>query len=1028
MGKTEKATDDFGKSAKKAIGVLAGLVAVGATVRDATKTIIDFGKAVSSLSAITGATGKDLEFFKQAAREIGKTTTISAVEAVKAFEVIGSAAPKLLKNKEALVEVTNQAVILAEASGLALPEAAKSLTTALNQFQLPASDASRIINVLAAGAKEGAAAIPLVAQSIEKFGTVAASSNISLEESVALVEVLASRGIEGAEAGTQLRNVILKLQAAQIGFKDGTFSLTDALKELNEKQIEGTELSKLFGLESVVAGQILKENLGTYAELTEKVTGTSVALDQQEAQLDNVGAALERVRNAWQDVALRFEEGGGIAAKALVFLADNMDRVVNTIGSLVSGLVVYKVAVRALNTSLSINVKRTFLARIAMIGYKRGLTGAARAMRTLNIATKANVIGVLIGLVTTAIGLFFTFRTELDDAADSQKEFNAAVEEGANLRLGVSDIQAQIDVIEKLDKVQLEALKRRVEQEELVNSAKAARLIALEEARADEIAKIEEENVKKVQEIRQQIEGSEDPGEIDRLTLELMNFQNEFLSVADQISLESENITKREVEQNKKRFASFKESIDAQIAVLDKAVVDAPKTMEGLGKAVSELKKQLADQAAAGEISAKTFQEFTEATEALNAAQKLLKDTLENDPIKKLRTEIAELQKESLLLEFQGKDNIDVIADLVKKMEEYEDAVKGVEDKVKEARKGGNLFLTPDEVEEEVSDIQKTLNRLRDEAPETFRSIFTEGYIPTPEEFEELEASLDLRNDLIKQKEEELRDSILDITGQITDGVLQLLNQRYDGQLEAADNASEKRLAKLEEDRDSELISESEYNNEKNRLEEQYQTERVEILRKQALAERAAAILGIAISSAQTIFEAQANAAAVPPFITLPTGVSIPNPSYPAAQAIAAQQIGFTLASAGLQTALILSEPLPQYAKGTKDAPVSGYALVGEEGPEIHYVGKGDGVLNAPRTRLFEALQNIPTVEAGMLATQLESGEVSTMESRDYSERFYRQYLATKANNSVNIRNHKALSQEIAKAVSRETNYQRWYN
>ena len=102
----KRSLDDLGTSAAGAVSgvnllqaALVGLAAVqvSAALKSAISTTIDFNKAVSNLSAITGAVGKDLDTFSSKARDIGKTTTLSATQAVTAFKLVGSLRPELLQ-------------------------------------------------------------------------------------------------------------------------------------------------------------------------------------------------------------------------------------------------------------------------------------------------------------------------------------------------------------------------------------------------------------------------------------------------------------------------------------------------------------------------------------------------------------------------------------------------------------------------------------------------------------------------------------------------------------------------------------------------------------------------------------------------------------------------------------------------------------------------------------------------------------------------------------------------------------------
>jgi len=217
-----ESTSAWGKWKDIAIGTF-----IGNTVQSAIQTIgswisnigtlrNQFESTLGNLSAITGATGKDLEYLRNQALQLGVQGKTSATEWLEAFKLVGSAKPELLANGAALVEVTRAAKLLSAASGEDLKTAVESLTDTLNQYGADADKAKEFTDALAAGAKYGAAEVRDVSASITQFGTQAKSANISIYESVGAVELLAEKGIKGAEAGTKLRNVMLAM-SAEIG-------------------------------------------------------------------------------------------------------------------------------------------------------------------------------------------------------------------------------------------------------------------------------------------------------------------------------------------------------------------------------------------------------------------------------------------------------------------------------------------------------------------------------------------------------------------------------------------------------------------------------------------------------------------------------------------------------------------------------------------------------------------------------------------------------------------------------------------
>ncbi|WP_170172525.1 phage tail tape measure protein [Hymenobacter rigui] len=291
------------------VSAYAGLQALSQAVGAAYDDYLAFEAAQSSLAAITGATGKDLEFFADAALRIGPAMGKSGADTLKAFELIGSAQPELLKSKEGLVAVTEQALLLAAASGEALPDAADSLTSVMNQFGATAQQAGRYVNTLAAGAKEGAATIGQTAASLKYAGVNAASANLSIEQTVALVQTLAERSIKGEQAGVNLRNVLAKLASGAKETNPEMVGLEKALDTLGKRNLSTAQYTKLFGLENANAAKILVEGREKVRSLTTALTGTQTATEQASKQMDNAAAAGTRLKTVLLSAGSSFLRG-----------------------------------------------------------------------------------------------------------------------------------------------------------------------------------------------------------------------------------------------------------------------------------------------------------------------------------------------------------------------------------------------------------------------------------------------------------------------------------------------------------------------------------------------------------------------------------------------------------------------------------------------------------------------------------------------------------------------------------------------
>ena len=299
-------------SVKTFVGGFAGMAGISFAFMDVVQKSMQFEKSLSSLKSLTGLSAKDMEFFKQKAIELGSTSTQTASQVVEAFQLIGSQQPELLKNKDALAEVTKQAIILAEAAGMDVPDAAKALSGSINQMGESADVAGEYINILAAASQAGSADIQYLAKAIEKSGGAASSVGVKYNELVAAIEAIAPKITEASEAGTNLRNIFLTLESSSDkNLKPSVVGLTTALENLAAKNLDATQMTKMFGKESVTAALAIVNAKDDYKDYIEAITGTNTALEQQKINNDNLSGSLNNISSAWEGFVLTLNNSNG---------------------------------------------------------------------------------------------------------------------------------------------------------------------------------------------------------------------------------------------------------------------------------------------------------------------------------------------------------------------------------------------------------------------------------------------------------------------------------------------------------------------------------------------------------------------------------------------------------------------------------------------------------------------------------------------------------------------------------------------
>lgn len=294
-------------------GYAAAFTGITTSAHAAVTANMEFEKSLSTLRSLTGVTAEELNYFRAEAIRMGMDSTQSAVQMVEAFKLIGGQMPELLKNREALTQTAEAAVTLADAAGLDVPTAAKALTGALNQMGQSSAHASEYINILAAASQEGSAEIPYLNQAIEKAGGTATAVGIKFGDLVASIEAIAPRITEASSAGINLRNIFLTLESsADARLRPSVVGLSKALENLASRNLDATELTKMFGKESVTAAIALLQERDAFESLRKNIVGTNAAYEQAGINNDNLAGSITKLQNKWTSFINSLSSSNGI--------------------------------------------------------------------------------------------------------------------------------------------------------------------------------------------------------------------------------------------------------------------------------------------------------------------------------------------------------------------------------------------------------------------------------------------------------------------------------------------------------------------------------------------------------------------------------------------------------------------------------------------------------------------------------------------------------------------------------------------
>lgn len=457
---------------KKMLELVATGAVLGAAFQLGTfsfEQLADYEVAVDSFRVIVSdLNDTDFSKFQNKIDEVAKNSKRSGTEVAQAFEKIAGINATFAETADGLGQVSAASIVLAKAARMDLGVAAENLVGIMNQFSFSAGEANRTINVLAAGQAIGAASITQTAEAFTVFGSVAAGSNVTLEQSVGLIQTLGKYSLFGAEAGTKLRGVMLRLQKAGIGYASGQFNINDALSQTNAllgklktSKEKDMIINKLFGVENVTAGRILLNNVKTYQDFTKSVTGTSEAQKAAEINSGNLRTTIQQLGAAWVNYLTTSPKVASFMttiSDAAKWLANNLEDVVDVVSSAVKWFLIYKgtmLAARSIlfgyNVILGINNALT-LSNTSLLGKNAVALSASAiaekglaawiAISTGNIAAFNAALGltpfglVILGLAALVVGVY-----ELSEAeANLRKEYEK------NIQLDNSKILSQQSV------------------------------------------------------------------------------------------------------------------------------------------------------------------------------------------------------------------------------------------------------------------------------------------------------------------------------------------------------------------------------------------------------------------------------------------------------------------------------------------------------------------------------------------------------------------------------------------------------
>jgi TP901 family phage tail tape measure protein len=334
LGKLQKQSLGLGDALKTAFSTAAGVLAAGA-IQDGLRAITGaIGGAVSKaaeletelnfLQAVSGATGEQMRQVSALAKQLGADATIPAASALDAAKAMTELAKAGLSVEQAMAAAKGT-LQLAAAGELEAARAAEIVAGALNAFGLSGDQAVRVADLLAAASNASAADVTGIADSLKMASAVAAMSSRSIEETVASLAMMANAGIQGSDAGTSLKTMLLRLvsptkdareqltrlgisltdaQGKMLPLRDLVTQFSRSLAKLTEEE-RNFVLTTIFGSDAIRAANIiLTAGTEKYDEMYKAVTKANAATELASARTKGLKGAQEALNNVIDSLGL----------------------------------------------------------------------------------------------------------------------------------------------------------------------------------------------------------------------------------------------------------------------------------------------------------------------------------------------------------------------------------------------------------------------------------------------------------------------------------------------------------------------------------------------------------------------------------------------------------------------------------------------------------------------------------------------------------------------------------------------------
>lgn len=256
-------------------------------------------------------------------REVGRTSAFTITQMGEAARFMAMAGMKGGDIGNSLGSVANLGMV----GGLDVGRSADIMTNIMASMGINSKQSGAVTDVLTATFTNTNTSIEELGQSFAYVGNIAAQTGTSINETAAAIGILGDSGIKGSRAGTNLRQMFLKLAAPTKKGKETIESLGlslyrigkdghRALKPISQilDQFKGTnagleEFQDIFGVRGGAAFGALINGAEKFKGVLEKISGSGGLTDQlAEKKMATTAGKTLVMKSVWEDLSITLME------------------------------------------------------------------------------------------------------------------------------------------------------------------------------------------------------------------------------------------------------------------------------------------------------------------------------------------------------------------------------------------------------------------------------------------------------------------------------------------------------------------------------------------------------------------------------------------------------------------------------------------------------------------------------------------------------------------------------------------------